>query len=56
MEALNIILPFSEENFTPTELCNSFYDYIYPWQKVAAAGFTQPTPPNRKVEIAYIMQ
>lgn len=32
MEALNIALPFSEENFTSNELHNSFYDYIYPWQ------------------------
>ena len=56
MEALNITLLFSEENFTSNELHNSFYDYIYPWQKVAATGFTQPTPPNKKVEIAHIMQ
>ena len=49
MESFNITLTFSEENFYPRSVKNSFYDDILPWEKVDAMGFTQPAPPNRNV-------
>ena len=48
MEFFNIVLSFSEESFFSSNPNNSFYDDVQPWEKVDAAGFTQPTPPSRE--------
>lgn len=49
MESFNMTLTFSEENFYPRSVKNSFYDDIQPWEKVDAMGFTQPAPLNINV-------
>lgn len=49
MESFDIGMTFSEEDFYPRSIKNSFYDDIRPWERVDAIGFTQPAPPNRNV-------
>ena len=49
MESFSMTLTFSEENFYPRSVKNSFYDDIQPWERVDVMGFTQPAPPNRNV-------
>ncbi len=48
MEFFDIVLPFPKESFFSSNPNNSFYDDVQPWEKVDAAGFTQPTPPSRE--------
>lgn len=49
MESFSMTLTFSEENFYPRSVKNSFYDDILPWEMADAMGFTQAAPPNRNV-------